>query len=63
MGGAGQVAPANHRAPVLGAHGASAHSATHRFITSVLGDLGAKGMPRDCHDGPLVGRRARAGVG
>ena len=43
--------------------GASAHSATHRFITSVLGDLGAKGMPRDCHDGPLVGRRARAGVG
>ena len=47
MGGARQVAPANHRAPVLGAHGASAHSATHRFITSVLGYLGAKGVPEN----------------
>ena len=44
MGGAGQVAPANRRARGLGAPGASA---THRFITSVLGYLGAKGVPEN----------------
>ena len=47
MGGARQAAPGNSRAQGLRAQGASANSATHRFITSVLGYLGAKGVPEN----------------